>query len=142
MATADDIDLLGQACEMCGAEAGVQCREDCPGFYVPDEPDEAQVADEIDAASLMESASAALMGVAHRLPYGQLIDTPPAYNGGDVDLWLAAFAVWLDDYSTMLREKIDALEAGNRKAIALQLEKDVVRRFLGTAGFTLTCAPS
>lgn len=123
----EDDRWLGWLCEHCGAEPGEPCKPDCTF---------AETADEAQAEQpLLEQAAGALMGVVYRLPYSGLLDDPPSRKDIDHDLWLAKLAVWMEKYRALLTEMVAQLEAGNRRAVALQLEKDVVRGFLtGTGG--------
>lgn len=134
---ADDSERwLGWLCEHCGANPGEPCDPDCADYA--EEVKFYQSLDEAQAdeqASLLDQAQGALMGVAYRLPYSGLLDDPPIRQGVDPDVWLAKLAVWMEGYRALLAEQVAKLEAGNRRAIALQLEKDVVRGFLtGTGG--------
>lgn len=127
------LDAEDVPCGACGAEAGEPCRDGCAHWALfdtlADEPPEEPPEDTLDVR-----ARRALMAVAYRLPFSGLIDMPPpATYDGDLDLWLAAFAIWLEKYRALLREEVDHLQADSARAIALQLEKDVIRGFLGVS---------
>lgn len=127
------------ACEECGAEPGEPCRPGCK--YLVEAADMELAADAADEAQaeadawLVDHAQGALMGVVYRLPYSGLLDDPPSREGIDGDVWLAKLAVWMEKYRALLAKQVAEMEAGYKRAIALQLEKDVVRGFLiGTGG--------
>jgi hypothetical protein len=126
--------LLDTPCQFCEAGVGEPCQPDCealeanwPGIasektgdeWLMEEPDEFKLA---------------LMSSMYRLPFVGSFLQPPSYRGRSTDEWLAELGIWLDEYNRFSKAKIERLEGEARRAMALQLEKDVVRKFfMGTA---------
>lgn len=135
-------------CTFCGAAAGEPCDRDCGHMnaYLEDHdlpeapplaPYEHQPYAPPAGEPLLGQASKALRKVTCGLPFAGLIADPPTlkpeYEGDGHDVWLAKMAVWLEDYRVLAAAKIEELQEGSRKAIGLQLEKDMVRHFLGVS---------
>lgn len=113
--TAADQGVWALACEACGAEPGQPCDDDCPGFSQWD-------------SDRYAGSDSRLMAAVYRLPFGALVGDPP--ERGDSDAWLSDLADWMTQYEQILRVEVERLQAGVRKAIGLQLEKDVVQAWL------------
>ena len=135
-------------CESCGAPAGVPCPPECPGIGDDDwgvsyeaegtgtlafdnEPAE-WVDDELETPIL---ARQILFRAACHLPFAGLVSTDPPYFGKETDQeqWLGEFAVWLARYAQIATVQTDELSVQARQRIGLQIEKDVLRQFLGEA---------
>ena len=141
-------------CETCGAAADEPCAPDCPDMAAFHDSEVAQwsdtyegdgtavvgidgepaewVPDEMDTTLL---ARQILFRAACNLPFAGLVSIDPPYFGEhtDEEVWLQEFAVWLARYATVATERADDLSNQARQRIGLQIEKDVLRGFLGEA---------
>lgn len=104
--------LLAYPCDVCGAQPGEVCSPGCANGSVPDD----------DAAAVM-------MAAVYRLPFGSLLADPPDRSAQSAEEWLAELAEWMTDYVSVLAGEVDRLSCSARKAISLQIEKDVMRGF-------------
>lgn len=131
---ADDLNPLSWECEHCGAAVGEPCHEGCP-YAEANAPLFEVEADEAQALSspqtLTEHAQGIIHAASYRLPFSGLLSDPPDPRGDDDDQWLGKFALWLVEYQKLIRSQVDKLSEDSRRAIGLQIEKDVVRGFLG-----------
>lgn len=132
MSEAQDTDFLAEACEACNAGVGEPCRPDCIGMaaYIEGEPVIGTLDD--DSTDLGREAKRALTGVLSRLPYSgaSFVKPVPVYGDCTTDEWLARIVLWADDYRQFITAQVDQLQADSRKAMSLQFERDVVRKFL------------
>lgn len=131
MSEAQD-DYLDTPCEACHAAVGEQCRPDCIGAaaFLIDQGVDWENADE--DTDLGRESKRALTGVLSRLPYSgaSFLKPVPVYGDCSTDEWLARIVLWMDDYRQFLTTQVDQLQADSRKAMSLQFERDVVRKFL------------
>lgn len=124
-------DMLDTPCQFCDAAVGEPCHSDCEAL----EANWPGASEQQDGdAWLTENANefkASLMSSMYRLPFIGSYLQPPNYRGRDTDAWLAELGIWLDGYNRYAKGKIERLENDSRRAMALQFEKDVVRKFFG-----------
>lgn len=132
-----------EPCEACGAGRGQPCDPECPSMVafhasegggqlaIDGEPAEWKP-DEMDTTLL---ARQILFRAACNLPFAGLVSIDPPYFGEhtDEEVWLQEFAVWLANYAKVATERADDLSNQARQRIGLQIEKDVLRGFLGEA---------
>jgi hypothetical protein len=130
---------LNYPCDACEAKAGEECAEDCPllndGNPVPDFSElDINYADSWAEYVVppLEESEEKLMAAVHRLPFGRLAGEVPQRTTMSRELWMAQLAAWMTDYRSVLVAQIADLETQSRQRISLQLERDVVRRFLGS----------
>ena len=127
-------------CDTCGAAADEPCAEDCPdmayaseggGVLAVDAEPAEWVDEETDTLTL---ARRTLFRAATRLPVGALCGDPPYFGEDtDPDQWLGEMAVWLARYSQVINAHVDDLQEQARQRVGLQLERDILRQFLGEA---------
>ena len=106
-------------CELCQAPAGEPCKDDCPSRGEGDR----------ELPYLQEIAQSMLMASLYRLPFAAFITDPPDYHDIDSDHWLGQVALWMADYLAVAQAHISTLQADSRRAISLQIEKDIVSNF-------------
>jgi hypothetical protein len=126
---------LAYPCDMCGAEPGQDCRENCPGLECVDfsELDLSDIeVSEVSEVPSLDDSQAAFMGAVWRLPFGNVLPDPPDRREYDIQEWMAKMAEWMQTYGAVIKAEVDRLNADSRRAIGLQIEKDMVRSFFGT----------
>lgn len=135
------MDLLGSPCQYCGAGIGEPCEDNCealeanwPGLSGQPTEDELWAAQNAEFGAQTNVSKSALQSALHRLPFSGSFMQAPNYRFRETDDWLAELGLWLDQYNKYVKVKIERLENESRRAMALQFEKDVVRKFfMGTA---------
>lgn len=120
-------------CEMCGAGADEPCEDDCPDMAYVHES-EMLDREQAEEMSTHDLARQILFRATTGLPYSALAGDPPYFGEHtDDDQWLAEMAVWMANYNKVIREQVEDLQAQSRQRLGLQLEKDIIREFLGDA---------
>jgi hypothetical protein len=121
---------ISTPCEFCHAEAGQPCDESCLSYQAG----EYDAWPETEVRPLAESLSLLAASV-HRLPYGNLVGVrgmgAPDRADYSTEEYFAALADWMAEYEAVLRAEVDALQAQSKRAITLELEREVVRNFFG-----------
>lgn len=135
------IDLLDTPCQFCDAGVGEPCADTCealeanwPGLAQQPTEDELWAAQNAEFEAQTNVSKSALQAALHRLPFSGSFMQAPNYRFRETDDWLAELGLWLDQYNKYAKDKITRLENESRRAMALQFERDVVRKFfMGTA---------
>ena len=132
-----------EPCEACGAGRGQQCDPECPSmvaFYASEGSGQLAIDGQPaewkpDEMSTPLLARQILFRALCQLPFAGLVSTDPPYFGEhtDDDLWLAEVAVWMANYAKVANDRTDDLSDQARQRVGLQIEKDVLRGFLGEA---------
>ena len=119
-------------CGDCGAKAGEDCADNCPGMEFVDFGDlEFPAGDVIDMVPDVEDSKAKLMGAVARLPFGGLTGTPPErVMMADDAQWLAELADYMSNYQQIATALVDDLQTQVRKGISNQIQLDVLRTVL------------
>lgn len=123
-------DMLDTPCQFCDAQIGEPCKPDCEALEAnwPGMGDSEPTGDEW-LQEPPDEFKGALMSALYRLPFVGAFLQPPSYRNRDTDAWLAELGIWLDQYNQYAKGKVGKLEADSRRALGLQLEKDMVRQF-------------
>lgn len=115
---------LAYPCQMCGAEAGVDCLDDCPSLE--------QTELDIDVTGTPPLAE--LARAVYTLPFGRLAGEPPYRQDGSDDEFVAELADWMQRYADILRVEVDLMQAQCRKQIGQQIQLDVLRSVFAPEG--------
>lgn len=135
------IDLLDTPCQFCEAGIGEPCRDDCealeanwPGLAAQPSEDDLWAAQNAEFEAQANVSKSALQSALHRLPFSGSFMQAPNYRFRETDDWLAELGLWLDQYNQYAKGKMEQLQSDSRRAMALQFERDVVRKFfMGSA---------
>lgn len=124
------IDEWQVPCEFCGAQAGEHCDPSCVALS-ENWPVVVEPVDDEPQSTFEDDAKRAIMAQLYHFPMsGIRVASPPNWGDKDTDLWLAELAIWLAEYNKVIHAELDDLQGKARRMIGLQLEKDVIRRFL------------
>ena len=125
---------LSYPCPDCEAPTGEPCRDTCVNMTEPPWLDEA---DEYAAPALDESLTR-IMAAVYRLPFGRLAGTPPDRQQMSLEEWADRLGDYLTTYMEVSHGQVDHLSGRARDAISLELQRDVIRQFLGSSSSSMT----
>lgn len=114
-------------CEHCGAVGEEPCKDDCPWTQGMVDHDDAY------ALRSTDESYGLLMTAIYQLPMNRLAGEIPDRAMMTHQEWASRLADWMAVYQVVLADQVDKLMDDSKRAIGLQIEKDVVRAFFGTA---------
>jgi hypothetical protein len=99
-------------CEVCGANAGQECADDC-GALIGTPP------------------MARLAAAVHLLPYGNLVGdrgvgAPDYQEYDDADEYIERLADWMEQYQPIVSAMVKDLQKQSKQCISMKIERDVL----------------